>query len=47
MDYHVILEDDSILASFINEYDRDLFLEALLEEHPDVPTGYFTAVNDE
>ena len=47
MKYHVKLEDGSTLASFENEYDRDIFIEAIREEHLDVGKDYFNAVNEE
>lgn len=46
MRYHIKLEDGSTLASFVNEYDRDHFLDVLKDEYNDVPEGYFNAVND-
>ena len=47
MKYHIKLKDGSKLASFKNEYDRDLFLGVLYDEEPDLPDDYFEAVNEE
>lgn len=46
MKYHIKLEDGSTLASFVNEHDRDVFLDVLDEDYPDMPDGYFSAVDD-
>jgi len=50
MDYHIVIskEDDSVekIASFVNEHDRDVCIDALREEHPDVGEDYFGKLDD-
>lgn len=46
MEYHIKLKDGSTLASFLNEHDRNSFLDTLKEDYDDVPDDYFNAVND-
>lgn len=47
MKYHINIPDGSIIASFENEYDRNVCIDALREEHPDCGDEYFDAVNEE
>lgn len=46
MEYHIKLEDGSTLASFVNEHDRNSFLDVLREDYDDMPDGYFTPVDE-
>lgn len=47
MKYHIKLNDGFVLASFVNEHDRDVCIDALQAKHPDIPEDYFNAVNEE
>ena len=46
MEYHIVLEDGTKLASFENEYDRNAYFDILIEDYPDMPDGYFNAVDE-
>lgn len=45
MQYHIKIENGNIIASFINECDRDTCIDALREEHFDCGDDYFYPFN--